>query len=210
MAPTRSKKQPQKRAAITPKKRTSRAKPPPPPTPVTLPPLPPLSIPPEDLPVVDVKVLPYPTTRYERGPTWIADERPTAQLHKGSRITLRTDAQSSGIGRLSAISDLRRHWVTFSIIGAQQQCNLRVPIPWVILDGLESFTHQEHYLSLPNDPPPHRSFIDIPAFRNNEDNPYEFDVNDEDIPAFSKRLANIANKYWRNLELEGRRASLDH
>ncbi|KAH9829843.1 uncharacterized protein C8Q71DRAFT_727844 [Rhodofomes roseus] len=208
MAPKRSKKQSQKQYAKAPTKRTRRVKTPPPPPLVTLPPLPSLSIAPEGLPVTAVKVLPYPAIRHERGPTWIADERPTAQLQKGSRITILTDAQTSGIGRLSVITDLRRHWVTFSIIGASHQCNLRVPIPWAILDGLESFTHQKHYFSLADDPPPHRSFIDIPSFRSKEENPYEFDIDEEDIPAFSKRLASIANKYWSNLEREGQRSNL--
>ncbi|KAH9829017.1 uncharacterized protein C8Q71DRAFT_863575 [Rhodofomes roseus] len=208
MAPRRSKKQFQKCNAKLPKKRTSRAKPPPPPTPVTLPPLPTLYTPPEGLPIIPVKVLPYPTIRGKHGPTWIADERPTVQLQKGSRITIFTDAQTSGTGRLSVITDLRRHWVTFSIVGAPQPCNLRVPIPWAILDSLESFTHQEHYFNLPNDPSPHRSFANIPAFRNLNENPYEFEVDEDDVPTLARRIANIANNYWRDIEREGQRASL--
>ncbi|TFY56882.1 hypothetical protein EVJ58_g7372 [Rhodofomes roseus] len=154
---TKNKKRSQEHITKPRKKRTSRAKPPPPPTPVSLPPLPSLSLPPEGLPTMTVKVLPYPITRNECGPTWVANERPMAQIQKGSRITICTDAQSSGIGCLSAITDLRRHWVTFAIVGAQHPCNLRVPIPWAVLDGLESFTHQKHYFDLAKEPPPHRS-----------------------------------------------------
>ncbi|TFY52961.1 hypothetical protein EVJ58_g9716 [Rhodofomes roseus] len=53
------------------------------------------------------------------------------------------------------------------------------------------------------------SFIHIPAFCDDNDNPYEFEVDDEEVLDFSKRIANIANKFWGDLEREGRRASLD-
>ncbi|KAH9835831.1 uncharacterized protein C8Q71DRAFT_870101 [Rhodofomes roseus] len=210
MAPTRSGKSSQKRSTKPTTKRTRRAKtlPPPPPEPITLPPLPPLSLPQEDLPTVAVKVLPYPAIKHERGQTWIADERPSAQLQKGSRITICTDAQTSGIGRLSGITDLRRHWVTFAIVGTPQQNNLRVPIPWAALDGLESFTHQKHYFVLPSDPPPHRSYADIAVFCDDNENPYEFDIDEDDVPGFSRRIANIVHTYWGNLERDGQRARL--
>ncbi|KAH9839783.1 uncharacterized protein C8Q71DRAFT_855094 [Rhodofomes roseus] len=156
-------------------------------------PLPSLPLPPALETAVSVTVLPLPTVGNGRGLTWTVDDRPAEQLQKGKRITMRTDTQTSGIGRLSAISDLRRHWVTFTVAGATQPFNLRVPIPWASLEDLESYTHQHHYFDLPNLPPPHRFYADRPAFLDDKENPYEFDINEDDIPSLTNRLDSITN-----------------
>ncbi|KAH9837265.1 uncharacterized protein C8Q71DRAFT_723553 [Rhodofomes roseus] len=158
-------------------------------------PLPSLDLPPTDEPTIIIKVLPHPIIGrgIGRGLTWTADERPAEQLKKGKSIKLCTTTQTSGLGRLSAISDLRRHWVTFAVAGAAQPCNLRVPIPWAALGDLEGFTHQYHYFSLPSLPPPHHTFTNRPAFQNDSENPYEFDIEEDEIPSLANRIANIIN-----------------
>ncbi|KAH9838322.1 uncharacterized protein C8Q71DRAFT_856286 [Rhodofomes roseus] len=159
--------------------------------------LPSLSLPPTNNTAINVKVLPLPIVGkgLGRGLTWTVDERPTEQLRKGISVKLFTDVQTSGIGRLSVVSDLRRHWVTFIVVGAAQPCNLRVPIPWATLEDLESYTHQRHYFSLAILPPPHHSFTNRSAFLNADDNPYEFDIEETDLPSFSTRLETITNDY---------------
>ncbi|TFY55162.1 hypothetical protein EVJ58_g8418, partial [Rhodofomes roseus] len=104
-----------------------------------------------------------------------------------------TDSENTGTGRLSATSDLRRHWITFTIIGATLPCNLRVPIPWAHLEELESFTHQRNYFALNKSPPPHESFKHIPPFQDDDTNPYEFDITWDDTRAYEERLARISN-----------------
>ncbi|KAH9832458.1 uncharacterized protein C8Q71DRAFT_860855 [Rhodofomes roseus] len=143
--------------------------------------------------ITQVKIAPKPIFGGGRGLTWVADERPASQLKKGSLISLSTASETSGIGKLSAISDLRRHWVTFTVTGADLPCNLRVPIPWSSLDDLESFTHQRNYFDLNNSPPPHTSFHHIPAFNNEEENPYEFEITDNEIDSLEDRIAQITN-----------------
>ncbi|TFY57610.1 hypothetical protein EVJ58_g6918 [Rhodofomes roseus] len=154
-------------------------------------PLPSLSIATTGEPVTAVRVLPHAEIGNSRGLTWTLDERPAAQLQKGSLITMSAGSEVTGIGRLSAVMDLRRHWVTFAVAGGNLPCDIRVPIPWAILEGLESFTHQHHYFDLKNDPPPHASFHDIPAFQDTNYNPYEFDLEEKDITSYMRRIADI-------------------
>ncbi|KAH9843019.1 uncharacterized protein C8Q71DRAFT_720401 [Rhodofomes roseus] len=158
-------------------------------------PLPSFSLPPTNDTSITVRVLPLPIVGKGLGPglTWTIDERPAEQLEKGRRVIFSTDAQTSGLGNLSAISDLRRHWVTFIVTGADKPCSLRVPIPWASLGDLEGYTHQHHYFNLPNLPPPHPSFAERPAFQNEKENPYEFDIEEDDIPSLAKRITNITN-----------------
>ncbi|KAH9838267.1 uncharacterized protein C8Q71DRAFT_856231 [Rhodofomes roseus] len=158
-------------------------------------PLPPFSLPPTNETTIDVRILPLPIVGkgIGRGLTWTLDKRPAEQLRKGMSVRFCTDVQMSGLGRLSAIADLRRHWVTFLVSGADQPCNLRVPIPWASLGDLEGYTHQHHYFNLAKLPPPHPSFAQRPAFQNEDENPYEFDIEDEEIPSLSNRIANITN-----------------
>ncbi|TFY52422.1 hypothetical protein EVJ58_g10030 [Rhodofomes roseus] len=154
-------------------------------------PLPTLSIADTGEPVIATSVLPHAEIGNSRGLTWTVNERPAAQLQKGRLITMSTGGEVTGIGRLSAVMDLRRHWVTFAVTGANLPCDIRVPIPWAILEGLESFTHQHHYFSLNNTPPPHASFRDIPAFHDIHYNPYEFDLEEKDIASYTRRIATI-------------------
>ncbi|KAH9838425.1 uncharacterized protein C8Q71DRAFT_722610 [Rhodofomes roseus] len=154
-------------------------------------PLPSLSIEDTGEPVISIHVQPHAEIGNSRGLTWTMNERPAEQLQKGRLITMSAGGEVTGIGRLSAVMDLRRHWVTFAVSGANLPCDIRVPIPWAILEGLESFTHQYHYFGLNNNPPPHTSFRDIPAFHDTNYNPYEFDIEDEDIASYTRRIADI-------------------
>ncbi|KAH9929356.1 uncharacterized protein B0H18DRAFT_1117401 [Fomitopsis serialis] len=113
------------------------------------------------------------------GLTWIIDTRPKRQLGTSALIRLHTNTQGSGTGRLAQIVTLRKHWATFSIIGSQTTCNLRVPIPWAQLDALQSHAHTTHYTSLPALPRPHHSFLHLPPFLSDSENPYEFEVWDD-------------------------------
>ncbi|KAH9913052.1 uncharacterized protein B0H18DRAFT_960623 [Fomitopsis serialis] len=134
-----------------------------------------------------------------RGYTWIVDQHPTQQLGRGTLISIQNESGQSGTGRLSSASDLRRHWITFTVAGASPPCNLRVPIPWATLGTLESYTHTTHYATLADLPPPHSSFLNNPAFSEATDNPYEFELWDVDTETLEKRISLIRNSGRRRL-----------
>ncbi|KAH9841159.1 uncharacterized protein C8Q71DRAFT_855004 [Rhodofomes roseus] len=152
--------------------------------------------------IIEVIILPYPAAYgiTDTRRTWTADVEPPAPLKKGSLITLITDSGSSGTGLLSAICELRRHWVTFSISGATPPCNLRVPVPWTRLDGLEGFTHQNHYQSLSDFPPPHHALRHAHPKVGPHEYPYARNANEDEIDEFKNRLARITNSHLANPE----------
>ncbi|KAH9935768.1 uncharacterized protein B0H18DRAFT_422877 [Fomitopsis serialis] len=148
---------------------------------------------PSDSPVHDVTVLPLPTMEERSGLTWVVDTRPRRQLESLCYIRLRVGTLSTGVGRLGQVVMLRRHWVTFAVSDAPAYCTLRVPIPWAKLNDLASVAHTSHFFDLPKLPRPHPSFRDIPHFENDEENPYEFEIWDDEIPDIESRLERIKN-----------------
>ena len=101
-----------------------------------------------------VKVLDCPKVNGKGEQTWTVDEEPVSNLQCGTLVILFNNAHESGIGRLSAIVDLRRHWITFTIAGAPFPVFLRVPAPWTRLEGLAAFSYSAHFNSLPFIPGP--------------------------------------------------------
>ena len=147
--------------------------------------------------VVEAKVLPRPRFGNRKGTTWTVDEKPDRPVRRGGYVTLRTSSErTAGVGRISAVTDLRRHWVTFAITGATLPCNIRLPIPWVTLDGLERYTHRKYYFNLPPDPRPHESLRDDPRLENGDIYPYDDGQpgEDADASAMEERVARITNR----------------
>ena len=101
-----------------------------------------------------IKVLDHPRVNGKGQQTWTVDEEPVSTLQCNSLVILYNSSYESGIGRLSAIVDLRRHWVTFTVAGAQYPAFLRVPAPWTTLEGLAAFSYSAHFNSLPFLPGP--------------------------------------------------------
>jgi len=121
---------------------------------------------------------------------WVTATRPKRQLSRTLKISLKTSQQVSGVGRLSALTALCRHWVSFSIMGSLSPCSLRVPIPWASLEPLECHIHATRYLSLATEPAPHPDFAGNPLISNDTESPYEFEVW-EDPSGLDVRLARI-------------------
>ena len=111
--------------------------------------------------------------------TWTVLAHPDIPLQRGVFITLATSSQSSGFGKLSSLSSMTRHWVTFSISGSNGVCRLRAPIPWIRLSAIEAHAHSRHFpfLSRLPDPPP--DFLS-PLITECDDTPYEFDLPESD------------------------------
>ncbi|KAH9924215.1 uncharacterized protein B0H18DRAFT_1120068 [Fomitopsis serialis] len=104
------------------------------------------------------------------------------------------NAVSASGGYISAVSD-QCPICAATHAGTLLPCNLRVPIPWAALNGLEDVTHSHNHFDLACMLPPHPTFQRIPLFNDDAENPYEFELGDchGDVASFEKRLANIAN-----------------
>ena len=124
-------------------------------------------------PVLDVYVFPEPVRSDEEQTVWAVAVRPETFLRRGQNIALKTSRQTSGIGRLSSLKEMFRHWVSFGITGSGGKCCLHVPIPWVSLSDIECLVHTRHYSTLPALPPPHPDF-DNPLITGSDESPYEF------------------------------------
>ncbi|KAH9914295.1 uncharacterized protein B0H18DRAFT_959930 [Fomitopsis serialis] len=166
-------------------------------------PLPQLTLQHSNLPVTEVDVNEQPTMEERSGLTWIVKDRPHRQLAKQQLVRLQTESQRSGVGRLSRVVTLRRHWITFEITGARPKCTLRVPVPWVALDNLEGMTHASNYATLPSLPRPHPDFRHLPPFRNDKVNPYEFEIPEIELKQLNRRLRRITNDWNAEAEREG-------
>lgn len=140
---------------------------------------------------VNVVVLPIPTIEQGRGLTWIVDKRPQKQVGTGQLITLSTGGRTTGVGRLASVTDLRQHWITWSVSGARNELRIRVPIPWANLTGVESVAHAKHYKSLPSIPLPHPDFAKNPAIAQATESPYEFELDERSAAKLSRHLDRI-------------------
>ena len=104
--------------------------------------------------LVRIKVLNRPRLHTGEGTTWTVDEEPTSPLHIGKLVILYNDHGESGIGRISSVTDLRQHWVTFTLGGAEHPAHLRIPVVWSRLDDLAAYTFSTYFHSLPPYPEP--------------------------------------------------------
>ena len=104
-----------------------------------------------------VRVLDRPRMSGREGMTWTVDEEPVSKLKTGSLVILCTSTNESGIGRLSTITDLRQHWVTFALAGAKSPTCIRIPTAWATLDDLAAYTFATYFHSLQPYPEPPKS-----------------------------------------------------
>ena len=159
-------------------------------------PLPRLKFPNDGERVIAVKVLLRPFVGRAGYTTWVVDERPARRVGHGQLVELYTHHARSGIGMLSAITDLTRHWVTWTIVGSQTKCSLRVPVPWAVMSGIEGVAHVKHYKSLPALPPPHRAVA--PGIDDGESNPYSLALTEDELQLSEDRLDGITRgEQWR-------------
>ena len=96
-----------------------------------------------------IKVLNRPWLHQGKGLTWTVDEEPASRIQVGTLVILYTEAEESGIGRVSSVTDLRQHWVTFTLAGAEDPTHLRVPVVWAKLEDLAAYTFTNYFHALP-------------------------------------------------------------
>lgn len=125
----------------------------------------------------------------------MVERQPEGAIGVSDIVQLRTDAQVSGTGRISTITDLSRHWVTFHIAGGQSRVGIRVPVAWARLDPLARYTHTSQYKLL-DDAPPHPSLHDTPRIWHPTVSPY-ISADDGGDKELEERIAKITNMHAR-------------
>ncbi|TFY68499.1 hypothetical protein EVJ58_g965 [Rhodofomes roseus] len=154
-------------------------------------PLPNLQLPHDPADALEVRVQRQPAIGEGEGLTWIVDEQPRIRLGKDQHITLIIGDTRSGVGRITHVTDMRRHWVTWTVDGGPKKCSLRVPVPWALLSDLEGLAHTRHYPSLPPLPAPHPIYRNNPLITRSTTTPYEFDIKTNTHDAVAEALNKI-------------------
>ncbi|EPS94922.1 hypothetical protein FOMPIDRAFT_1054682 [Fomitopsis schrenkii] len=197
------------------------------------PPLPTLTLPDNGEPVIAVRVRDEIAKSEGRIPVWVADEQPARRLGHGQLISLENDGGKTGLGLLTSITDLRQHWVTWTVTsgpmtpcgqaaqsdptgpsepvalggtppGGPTQCRLRVPIPWTSMTGIEAVAHAKHYHALPPSPPPHHR-AQPPSSPENNTYPYHHTLDPSERRGLETRLEGITRRRWEWRPVEERR-----
>ena len=125
--------------------------------------------------VKNVEVYPIPSVDPSGQQHWIVRLQPDSQIGKRQAIRLCIGACTSGVGRISDLAGMSRHWVSFKVSGSRGTCCLQVPIPWALLPPVECLTHTRLYTSLARLPAPHPLFAPNPIFATSDNSPYEFE-----------------------------------
>ncbi|EPS93441.1 hypothetical protein FOMPIDRAFT_1055960 [Fomitopsis schrenkii] len=159
--------------------------------------LPPLELPDVGETIIPLHVLPLPTADQGALLIWTVDERPSRKVRYGQLVSMRTPESHTGIGMLTAVSELRRYWITWTVSSDSARCKICIPTSWTVLSGVEAVAHEKHYITLPSSPPPHRedpiwrlpSFV-IPY-------PYKTDTTPDEKELMHKKLEAITMRKWQ-------------
>ena len=103
-----------------------------------LPPLPRISAPPKHGPLVltitTIHVYDKPWFKGGAGTQWIVASKPTRAVGEDDLVCLTANFdRRTGTGRLSHITNMDKHWITFGVAGAIPKTGIRVPVPWAKL-----------------------------------------------------------------------------
>lgn len=128
---------------------------------------------------------------------WVVDEAPARCLGHGQLISMKKESGQTGPGILSATTDLRQHWITWSVSGGPERVQICVPIPWAALTGVEAVAHAKHFHTLPASPAPHAAAPPLMTANNTTDYPYAQSLNEDERRRLEGRLESITKKCWR-------------
>ncbi|EPT04334.1 hypothetical protein FOMPIDRAFT_1014189 [Fomitopsis schrenkii] len=137
--------------------------------------LPTLNIETTTVDVIAVRVNPLPRYGEDGDATWYAAVEPRKRARVGGWVILsaRPKCQRTGVGMLSEIADMTRHWITFKIAGGPREYRLRIPTAWTRLEQEDAMTYLTHYFELQRTPhPPDTVQRQHPDFESEEYNPY--------------------------------------
>ncbi|EPT03197.1 hypothetical protein FOMPIDRAFT_115830 [Fomitopsis schrenkii] len=114
------------------------------------------------------------------GTTWVVVVSPPRRITRGLIIRIRSNLNEYGSGRLSKVTRLTRHWVSFKVHGITPLTSIRVPIPWAQLSQVEQFEHLTRYAELSPTPVIGHVFRHTRDDRLGTVNPYRFEVDSAD------------------------------
>ena len=158
-------------------------------------PLPQLSIASHGETVIMVMVQDAPVAEGRGQTVWVVDEEPARRLGNGQLIQMANKSGHTGPGLLTAITGLHRHWITWSISGGPEKAQIRIPVPWTAMTGVEAIAHAKHFRSLPAIPAPHRQ-APPPTSSGDETYPYHRDLDKEEQRRLEERLEAITKRKW--------------
>ena len=157
--------------------------------------LPTLTMPSNGEPVIAVTVKDLPLKGEGGTKIWAVDEAPSRRLGSGQLISLKNSQGETGPGLLSAITDLRQHWVTWSISGGPEKARVQIPIPWSDMTGVGAVAHAKMFKALPAQPAPHKDATPSPPKPDGQ-YPYASNVGETERPDLEKRLEGITKRKW--------------
>lgn len=132
-----------------------------------------------------------------KGPilTWMVDEKPARRIRYGLLVSIRTKQGDSGTGLVSAVVEMRRHWITWMVSSGAAKCHVQIPVPWCSLSAIEVVAHEKHYRDLFRTPRAHR---DDPARALPSVStlyPYKHHITPEERGLLEERLARITRRH---------------
>ena len=157
--------------------------------------LPVLTIPNDGEEVIAVTVKEQPLKGAGGAKVWVADEAPSRRLGGGQLISLRNSSGATGPGLLTAITDLRQHWITWSVSGSQETVRVQVPVPWTDMTGVGAIAHARHFSALPALPSPHKDATPN-ATTTDGSYPYESNIPENEKQQLEDRLNGITKRKW--------------
>ena len=125
----------------------------------------------------------------------MVDKAPSRKLGEGQLISLRNSRGETGPGLLSSVTDLRQHWITWSISGGPETARVQVPIKWTDMTGVRAVAHAKHFRALPALPSPHKD-TKPNATTADEDYPYTTNIPDSEQKNLEDRLSEITKRKW--------------
>ena len=116
----------------------------------------------------------------DEGKIWVAKAAPRLRHTRSLIVRLTSNATERGTGRLSMVTRLTRHWVSFKVHGVTPLTSLRVPMPWTKLSHVDQYEHMTQYATLSPYPLPFPGTIPPDAHHDEFTNPYDYDVTADD------------------------------
>ena len=127
--------------------------------------------------------------------TWVVDEAPSRRLGNGQLVSLKNSQGETGPGLLSAITDLRQHWITWSVSGGPEKVRVQIPIPWADMTGVGAMAHAKLFNTLPPHPAPHQDATPDTSIAEGQ-YPYAYDIGEKEQSELEERLDGITKRKW--------------
>ena len=127
--------------------------------------------------VIEVEVAEeYEREADEEGVAWVMNTAPRHWMARSLIVRLTSKASDRGSGRLTMITRMTRHWVSFKVHGITPLTSLRVPIVWTKLSPVDQYEHMTRYASLSPLPRPLPNTVTMEEDGDGVTSPYDYEV----------------------------------